>query len=63
MEVKSEGWEQNRFQNKLFRDMTLEVEVMQDMLEDMVPVMDVIITEEMFNKYESVVSFAMKTWD
>ena len=43
--------------------MTLEVEVMQDMLEDMVPVMDVIITEEMFNKYESVVSFAMKTWD
>ena len=63
MEVKSEGWEPNRFQNKLFRDMTLEVEVMQDMLEDMVPVMDVIITEEMFNKYESVVSFAMKTWD
>ena len=63
MEVKSEGWEPNRFQNKLFRDMTLEVQVMQDMLEDMVPVMDVIITEEMFNKYESVVSFAMKTWD
>ena len=52
MEVELKGWEPNRFQNKLFRDMTLEVEVMQDMLEDMVPVMDVIITEEMFNKYE-----------
>ena len=63
MEKKSESWEPIKFQNKLFRDMTLEVEVMQDMLEDMVPVMDVIITEEMFNKYESVVSFAMKTWD
>ena len=63
MEVKSEGWEPNRFKDKLFRDSSLEIEVMQDMLSDMVPAMDVIITEEMFDKYEEAVPYAMKTWD
>ena len=63
MEVKSEVWEPNRFKDKLFRDSSLEIEVMQDMLSDMVPAMDVIITEEMFDKYEEAVSYAMKTWD
>jgi ribosomal protein S7 len=46
----------------MFRDSSLEIEVLQDMLEDMVPVMEVIVTEEMFAHYRKAVDYAMKTW-
>jgi hypothetical protein len=46
----------------MFRDSSLEIEVLQDMLEDMVPVMEVIVTEEMFDHYRKAVDYAMKTW-
>ncbi len=33
------------------------------MLEDMVPIMDVIINDNMFDKYHSAIEYALRTWD